>query len=159
MGLVRRLRAALGMGVVWGVAWIPLTLASVVILSLRAGQWPSWRLLAETTVAGALAGAASGLIFGGLLAVAERRRTVASLSSARFALWGALAAVAPPALFLLGAMARVRAPWVDVVPMLGRILGLTGVLGAVCAGGVLYVARRAPALPDEADEPRISGAR
>jgi hypothetical protein len=159
MGLVRKLRAMLGMGVVWGLAWVPLTLTSVVIVSLVAGQWPPWRLLAETTAAGALAGAASGLIFGGLLAVAERRRTVASLSSTRTALWGALAAVAPPALFALAVIARIQYPWVYVVPMFGRILGLTGILGAVCAGGVLYVARRAPALPDEADEPRRLGRR
>ena len=149
MSLVRRLGAVLKMGIVWGIAWIPLTFVSVTVLSLWSHRLPPLFLLRDATIAGGLIGAVSGMLFGGLLALGERQRTVASLSARRVALWGALAALIPPGLALAAITARVHEPWFFMMPMIARILGLTGVLGAACAGGVLYVARRAPALPGD----------
>jgi hypothetical protein len=36
-----------------------------------------------------------------------------------------------------------------VLPMVASVVGLNGVFGAVCAGTLLYLARRSPPLPGE----------
>jgi hypothetical protein len=151
VSIARKLRAMLGMGVVWGLAWIPLALGSVVLLGLRAGHWPTMSLLGEAALAGALAGGVSGVVFGGLVALTERRHTIASLSSRRLALLGVLAGVLPIGLLALQALLRVEDSWVFIAPLLGRVVALSSILGAACAGGVLYLARRAPSLPSDHD--------
>ena len=95
MSMLRKLRAIVSMGVVWGLAWIPLAIGSVTFLSVVGGRWPPLSLLTQAGLIGALTGGASGAIFGGLLAATEHRRTVASLSTRRVVLLGVLARIVP----------------------------------------------------------------
>ena len=90
MDILRKIRSIATMGVIWAVAWIPLALASVVGLSVWTGHSVPGRLLEDAALAGLLAGGASGLLFGTLLAATERQRTVGSLSTRRVVAAGVL---------------------------------------------------------------------
>jgi hypothetical protein len=148
--MFRKVRSIATMGVIWALAWVPIALASVVGLSLWGGDSVSAQLLEETALAGLLAGGASGLLFGTLLAVTERQGTVGSLSTRRVVAAGVLAGLLPAGVIALWAVLR-GPDVVDVLgPMLGRVVTLTSLLGAGSAAGLLWVARRAPALPEEA---------
>jgi hypothetical protein len=149
MSMLRKLRAIVSVGVVWGLAWIPLAIGSVTFLSVVGGRWPPLSLLTEAGLIGALTGGASGAIFGGLLAATERRRTVASLSTRRVVLLGVLAGIVPAGLMALGAALRVHDAGAVIGPLLARVVTVTSLLGAACAGGILAVVRRAAPLPGE----------
>jgi hypothetical protein len=82
-------------------------------------------------------------VFAVVLAAAERRRTIQSLSTARTAAWGALGAVALP--LILAAIDVARTP----VGLLGYswrfpllILAVSATLGAACAATTLALAQR-----------------
>jgi hypothetical protein len=139
------------MGVIWAIAWIPLSLVSIAVISWRFGAVPPLPILTGIVLTAITAGGASGLVFGGLLAVAERRRTFAALPRGRFALWGVVASLVPPLLTLLPFFLRaIRVGnFGNVLPMVASVVGLNGVFGAVCAGTLLYLARRSPPLPGE----------
>ena len=124
---LRRVRGAIGMGVLWGAAW-----------SL-AGGIPRWVLGINTdapfpVIFGVL-GFIAGVMFSVVLALAERRRTFDQMSMPRFAGWGAVGG-----LLLTAVFAEVASlGWGDVL-MVAPALA-TGC--AVCASGSLAVARRA----------------
>jgi hypothetical protein len=78
--------------------------------------------------------------------MAERRRTVDELSPWHAALWGALAGLALPVVWLF---ASAGAPW--TVSLVGRALillmaacGSYGAVGAALAAGTVWAARQAP---------------
>lgn len=144
---MRRLRASLGIALVWGLAWLPIGFA----VALYASASPSHpsnvvarpvslpAFVSAWTVWGVLSGAAFALILG----LTERRGTVDSLSIVRTVLWGAMGAVSLPLLLvasdLIGTPAGLRGySW--QFPLL--ILSVSAAMGACCAAATLALARR-----------------
>jgi hypothetical protein len=97
--LLRRLRGLVGTGLTWAVGWAAIAMAIGLVVgwldpdSIDPGEGP----LRIGSILG-LVGFVSGVGFGLVLAVAERRRQLADLSVIRAALWGALGAAALPLL-------------------------------------------------------------
>jgi len=125
--LLRRLRGALGIGVTWGVLWAGLGLVFWLLMrALRPGDIDPGEGLGRVLPILSLVGLLSGLGFAGILALAERRRTVGALSLGRVALWGLLGGVAIP--LLMGTD--------------GSMGWLTGPMGAGFAAASVALARR-----------------
>ena len=143
MNLIRILRGVLGTAAAWSLAWIPLTLATWSIAALF-GSGPPLESWGPMVAYAAFRGAMSGAAFATVLAIAGRRRTFESLRMRDMVRWGALGGIVAPAISL-GAMALTTAV---AIPPLSFGLGLSfaSILGAVSAGGTLWIARRAPAL-------------
>lgn len=126
--LLRRARGLFGIALTWGVVWGIAGAVAVGLLGLLrpADIDPGEGPLIAAAVLG-LAGAVSGTVFGALLSIGERRKTLLRLSLARVALWG-----------LLGAA---------VVPLLtgvdDRMVYITCPLGATLAVVSVALARRA----------------
>lgn len=124
---LRRVRGAIGMGLLWGAAW------AVV------GMVPRWLFgfnadVPFPIVFGVL-GFIAGVTFSGLLVVAEGRRTLDQMSLPRFAGWGALGG------FLLSALfTRVASLGLGDVLAIAPTFTLAS---ALCASGTLALARRA----------------
>ena len=125
--LLRRIRGLLGLGAFSGIVWggIGVTLGTVVLLVDPAvvdkGEGPLW-IAYYFARAGFVAGAGAAL----LLAVAERRRSLASLSTLRVALWGAVGGLA--------------LPWLAVAP--AAMWPVFVILGAGTSAVALRLARR-----------------
>jgi len=140
---LRRVRGAIGMGVTWAVAWS------------AAGAVPRWVFGVETDAPLPLIfgvfGLVAGLVFSGVLALTERRRTFDQMSLPRFAGWGAAGG-----LLLAVAWARaVSLGWGDVLALAPTL----AVASALCASGSLALARRAVRreLPDGGGDSAESG--
>lgn len=128
MSLRRRVRGLLGIAALWSVGFVLFWLALITVIgfldpdSIDPGEeGPRWIGLF------AALGAMGGAVFGGVLALSERRRSVLQLSLPRMALWGGIAGAAVPLL-------------------LGKPLGNLAVfapLGALLSSGSLLLARRA----------------
>jgi hypothetical protein len=124
---LRRIRGAIGMGVTWAAAWFV------------AGFVPRWVFgfdadLPFPVLFGAL-GFIAGVIFSGLLVLAEGRRRFDEMSLPRFGAWGAMGGLLLSALFVRGAALG----WGEVL----AISTTFAVASAACAAGSLAVARRA----------------
>lgn len=128
---LRRIRAAIGMGLVWGVAWA----AAGGVLARLPGfdsDLPLPLLFAQL-------GFVSGLIFAAILVGIEGRRGLERTSIPRFAAWGAASGLLLSGIFVVGAILRGVAPWGELL-----VFSLPlAMAGAVCAAGSLAVARRA----------------
>ena len=125
--ILRNLRGLLGIGLTWGIVWAALMIAVGMIIevvdpdSIDPGE--------EPIVLGAMVGLVgfiSGLVFSGLLSIAERRKTISDLSLSRVAMWGILVSAAFP--LLAGK---------DI-----RMMLFLGPLGAVSALTSVALARR-----------------
>jgi hypothetical protein len=127
----RRIRAAIGMGLTWGVAWFGagLLLARVPGLS---SDLPFALLFAPL-------GFVTGIIFFGILAGIEGRHRFDHLSLSRFAVWGAASGLLLSGIFVVGAALRGQALWGEFL-LFGPPLTIAS---AVCAVGSLALARRA----------------
>jgi hypothetical protein len=124
---LRRIRGAIGMGLIWGAAWgLAGTMLAVVTRFKADAPFP--------LIFGVL-GFLAGLIFSAILAVTEGRRSFDQMSLPRFAVWGATGG------FLLSAFFAKAASlgWGDVL----AIAPTFAVACAACASGSLAVARRA----------------
>lgn len=145
--MLRKLRAALVIAGIWAIVWMPMgfalalyagsrspqptdVIARPVSLPLFVSVWTMW-------------GGASGVLFALILGLAERRRTLASLSLVRTVVWGAIGCVTLPAALTI----------VDVLTTPAGLRGYTwrfplaalavsAALGAACAAATLAVARR-----------------
>ena len=160
MNLLRKVRGAIGTALTWALGWTPIgaAWAAYVWLSVRdalpPGAEPSlFRVLAVVVGAWALSGAASGAVFAGVLALAERRRRLEELPVSRVALWGALGGLAVPAAVFVA----LRVVYGVNAVYLSALLSSAAVslsLGAASAAGTLLLARRAPepALAAAADD-------
>ncbi|MBM4188550.1 MAG: hypothetical protein FJ206_14700 [Gemmatimonadetes bacterium] len=154
MAIWRKVRAVLAMGAVWALGWVPIGVVTNLVLSLANGWWPPVRLLVEVVRQGAISGALSGMLFGTLLALTEHRRTVAQLSARRVGALGVLSGIVPTGLIVLVIMRRF--PNDALVAQLAQVMAICGLIGAASAGTVLYLARRAPRLPDEPDRRELA---
>lgn len=124
---LRRIRGAIGMGLIWGVAW---SAAGIVVAA-------AFRFNADAPfpiVFGVL-GFAAGVVFSAVLALTEGRRRFDQFSVRRFAGWGAVGG-----LLLAGAFSRMASLGVGDALMLLPTFALAS---AVCASGSLAVARYA----------------
>ena len=123
----RRIRGAIGMGVVWGAAWSG---AGIVLAA-------AFRFQADAPfpILFGLLGFMAGIIFSALLAVTEGRRRFDQMSLRRFAGWGAAGGLLFSAVF-----AKIASlDWGDIL-MVAPTFALAC---AICASGSLAVARRA----------------
>ena len=131
---LQRIRGAIGMGVIWGVAWGAVGFVLAVVTGFKAdAPFP--------LIFGAL-GFIAGVIFSTVLALTEGRRRFDQLSLRRFAAWGAAGGLLLAAVFAKAASLE----WGDVL----AIVPTFALASAVCASGSLALARRAArlALPD-----------
>lgn len=140
---LRRLRGIGGIALTWSLIWAGLGAAIVIgRLVLYGSPFVVTRpaiLTTALTVAAVygIYGFEVGMLFGSVLALAERRRTIEQLNAWRIAGWGAVAGAAVPlattALVLLSGGGR----FADTVST--SIIAAS--LGAMCASGTLKIAR------------------
>ncbi len=144
---MRRLRAAVSIGLLWALGWLPIGAAVAWYAAARpphptdlifrpvdlAVFLPAW------TIWGGLSGGGFALVLGAV----ERRRGLAQLSLGRTAAWGALGSLSVPALLVALDVLRgaARSPLYDWRPALVALAVSAG-LGAACAAGTLLLARR-----------------
>jgi hypothetical protein len=130
---IRRLRGALGMGLLWALAW------GLVggLIELTWNLWPGFPLgpLMDMWIQGlAIPGFIGGGLFALILGVAEHHRRYEELSPSRFALWGAAAGM-----LLGGLVVLIAQPshWLHGAIMAGALT----VMSAATAGLSLPMAR------------------
>jgi hypothetical protein len=115
------------MGFAWAAVWFV------------AGSAPRWIFGIETDaplpLVFGLFGLIAGVVFSGVLALTERRRSFDQMSLARFAGWGAIGGLLLSAIFAAAASLG----WGDVLALAPTL----AVASAACASGTLAVARRA----------------
>jgi hypothetical protein len=148
MAIIRRLRGALGVGVVWGVAFS--TLATTLLLGgLAGGVIPSIvfgpRDVVSVAIRAFVVGGLAGMVFAAALASAERQRTLANLSIKRVALWGFLGAAGVPSILAVAMGAMGLLP----LGVLASSVAAFGAIGGALSIATVRIARRAPALPRE----------
>jgi hypothetical protein len=131
---LRRIRGAIGMGVIWGAVWSGAGLVLAAATRFQAD--------APFPLIFGVLGFMAGVIFSALLAVTQGRRRLDQMSLPRFAGWGAMGGLLLSALFARAA----SLDWGDVL----AIVPTFALACAVCASGSLAVARRAVTqeLPD-----------
>ena len=125
--LLRRIRGAVGMGLIWAGAWFSAGLALLLVVGPDAADVPF------PLGFGAL-GFLAGVTFSGVLVLFEGRRRFEQMSLPRFAAWGALG----------GALFAV--PFAAAAGLGGEVVVLGGVFaiaGAGSATGTLVLARMA----------------
>jgi hypothetical protein len=156
--LVRRARAALVIAVLWGLLWAVGGLAIGVLLGIQASPYPvlpdvgqwwfEWhRLVLTNAQLWAEGGALAGAVFAGAMTVAERGRTVRTLSHARAVGWGSIAGLVLLATGLAWLEVRRHAGATVILPGFPvRTLAVLLTLGAGCAWLTIALARRS-ALP------------
>jgi hypothetical protein len=140
MGLLRKLKALLGIGALWGTTWAAIGAGVGWVIGVLSPEvWLYANPIAEWALGIGLYGFVSGIGFGGLLSLREARKRVGEISLGRAARWGVLGAAAVPPLFgLLGTFPA----GTTLLDVLGAI-GVTGVLGGLFASSSIAIARRA----------------
>ena len=128
---VRRLRGAIGMGLIWGAAWFG---AGALLARV-----PGFSSDLPFALLFAPLGFVTGIIFSGILVVIEGGRQRDRISLARFAAWGAMSGVLLSGIFVVGAALRGAPLWGEFLTF-GPALAMAG---TVCAAGSLALARRA----------------
>jgi|SRR5690242_6694657 len=148
---MRRLRGLVVTGLIWGLLWLGPGLILGTYAALTAQSDMPIRPQTRVEILGiwcmewSLWGAASGVVFGLSLIVLQVGKVVTTLSTGRFLISGALGAAVPPAVFL--ALVWAREPFPDPMGPTAIVLAIAAALGALSAGVVLWLAKRAPAEP------------
>ena len=124
---LRRIRGAIGMGVIWGALWSGAGIELAVVTRFEAD--------APFPLIFGVLGFFAGVTFSAFLALSEGRRSFDQLSLPRFATWGATGGLLLSAVFAKAASLG----WGDVL----AIVPTFALASAVCASGSLAVARRA----------------
>jgi hypothetical protein len=150
MNLLRRVRGILGSAATWAAVFSCVEAALIGVYLLRPHPVLPKDFVIVALSQWAITGAMSGGVFATIIMVAERRRTLATLSTERFVAWGALAGGVAFAC-RLGLM-RFYSGATDVwAPALtSGIVG--GVLGCLISGVSLRFARCDVETPLPADE-------
>jgi hypothetical protein len=145
---VRRVRAAVGMGLTWAVGWALVGFGIEEIHNI----WPNplGGLVDIWPAALAFPAFFSGLTFSAVLGIAGRRRRFNEFSIPRFAAWGAagglVVGLIPTAMIAVG-LASLSNPPDNVWLITAMISGASASLSAVSAAGSLVLARKAEELP------------
>lgn len=150
-GWMRRIKAAIGMGLTWGVGWSLVgVLFGLVMWVIGLDPLGAGMMWWGAKVFGVL-GLFAGSIFSGVLGLAEGRRRFDQLSLPRFAAWGAVGGL------LLGGLASLTlfgGPGVQRVDAV--VTGVTTLLGSASAIGSLALARNAADDALSAADPEIT---
>jgi hypothetical protein len=143
-----RVRGAVGIAIVWAVAWLPLGVLLALYRYCCSGpmtfdapqpRFLLLRLILYATGLWLLGGALAGLLFAAVLAFAERGRTIADLRLGRTVLWGAFGAAILPTLVLTrAAVGQAYTGWWEGAAVL---IGMSAILGAGSAAATLALAR------------------
>ena len=146
---MRRLRAVVIIAILWGALWflvgIPIRALTEALLHADFEPPPPFFELPTVLMAW---GSVAGVAFAVFLFAAERRHTLQTLSWGRVVIWGALGALAfPIAIMVREGIWPGRADWLPMV----IISAISAILGAVCAGGTLALARRSVAVSSNSD--------
>ncbi len=128
---LRRIRAAIGMGLTWAFAWFGAGLALLLVAGFGAADVPF-------PIGFGLIGFLAGATFSGVLGAIEGRRRFDEMSLPRFAGWGALGGLLLAGVFI--GIAALTGGNASQVLVLGPVFALAG--GASAAGS-LALARRA----------------
>jgi hypothetical protein len=159
MDVIRRARAMLGTAALWGAAWSVPGLVWVGLAAYRDDGLP-FRLLSfvrDVLLNWTSVGLIGGSLFALTLSVAERRRSsLNALDMRRVVAWGAIGGAALP-LVVIPLVPIVAPEFARQLPAIhnlsaalrqGLLAGTVyGVLGGVCAGASLHLARRADRSP------------
>ena len=130
---VKRVRAAVVLGLVWAAVWAPVAVLVGLIIDPDGSMDEMWVAI------GAYPGFVGGVVFSIVLATAARRRTLAELSLPRVAMWGAAAGLLVGSLpFIFGTPAVGIPLWV----LGATVIGSMTLLSAASAAGSLALARR-----------------
>jgi hypothetical protein len=124
---LRRIRAAVGIGLTWAAAWFGAGMILLLIVGFGAADVPF-------PLGFGLLGFLAGVIFSGVLGIAERRRRLDQMSLPRFAIWGAVGGLLLSGPFVLTAGLGAE------LLVLGPVFALAG---AGSAAGTLALARQA----------------
>jgi len=146
--LFRKVRGLLGVGLTWGGLWSAIGAGvGLVIAVIAPDAWRPGNPVLDWAIGMGLYGTLSGVAFGGLLALLERRGDLFRISLRRATLWGIAGAAMVPPLFGALGMFQVGTTTADI---LAAIL-MTASLGGMLAPASIAVARRAElAAPEEA---------
>ena len=128
---VRKIRAAIGVGVAWGAAWFGAGMVLLLIVGPDAADVPFPLFFG-------LLGFLAGITFSGILGMVERRRRFDEMSLRRFAGWGAAGGLLLSG-FVVITVALLGDATLDML-VLGPVFALAG---AASAAGSLALARRA----------------
>lgn len=145
-GWLRRVRGAIGMGLMWGAAWLGAGLVMMVGALLLTGS--TGADVPYPLGFGAL-GFLAGTTFSSVLGLVEGRRRFDEMSLPRFTGWGAVGGFLLSTIFVVTVTLVDDPAFIANLPMLGTIFAGAG---AVCAGGALTLARRAERRMLEAGE-------
>jgi hypothetical protein len=152
--VLRRIRGLFVMAALWTVVWGVVGIVIGLIKWYRGdlidvGGIPAavaFSLILRFAALLGLFGAINGLLFATVLALAERRQSIATLSLARFALWGVIATLVVP-LLAAAILVVVFGPESFGIE-LTRLAAIAG-LGMACAAAILLIARRGKTTIDE----------
>lgn len=135
---LRRIRAAVVLGVAWAVVWAPVGVAIGMLVDPDGSMDEPWILI------GAYPGFIGGVVFSAVLAIAARRRTLGELSLPRVAAWGAAAGLLVGLVpFTVALSSGTLSAWM----LAGGAIGAFTLLGAGSAAGSLALARGGEARP------------
>lgn len=123
---LRRVRAAIGVGLTWAAAWFGVGMILLLIVGLHAADVPFPLFFG-------LLGFIAGATFSGILGLLAGRRTFDQMSLPRFAVGGALGGL------VLAGIVNVAAGPGPELTVIGPLFALAG---AVSAAGTLAIARR-----------------
>lgn len=133
---LRRIRGAIGMGLTWAAAWGGAGAIVVLGFLLRTGSRPD----APFPIMFGAAGFVAGVLFSGVLGLAEGRRRFDQMSLPRFAAWGAAAGFLLSAAFVLAVSLAGDLTFLWNLVVVGPVFA---VAAAGSAAGSLALARRA----------------
>jgi hypothetical protein len=145
---VRRIRAAVGLGLTWGAAWFGAGLILLLVVGVGAADVPFPLFFG-------LLGFLAGVTFSGVLGVFEGRRGLHQMSLPRFAGWGAVGGLVFSGIFVVVVALGGETLWGEIL-VLGPVFTLAG---AASAAGSLALARMAERreLPDPSADPAGAG--
>lgn len=139
---LRRIRAAVGVGLTWAAAWFGAGLMLLLVVGVGAADVPFPLFFG-------FLGFLAGATFSAVVGILGRRRRFDQMSLPRFAAWGAVGG-----LLLSGAVMLAAGPGGEVL-VLGPVFALAG---AISAAGTLALARRATPVAGAAEPaPELEG--
>ncbi len=139
---LKRIRGALGMGLIWAIVWAPIGILIGMIVDPDNSMDEMWVAI------GAYPGFLGGVVFATVIGIAARRQRLDELSIPGFAAWGAIAGLIVGSIpFVIGDSSTEMPTWLFA----SIVIGVITLMSAASAAGSLAIARMA-------DEPEVLGA-
>ena len=152
MRILRIIRGIATTALTWATVWVPVSFIAIGVASLFRTGPALGMSVTRFMIVQATLGAITGAVFATSVAIAGRRRTLNTLSMPVVAACGAGVATLVPVLVRIGLAGSLETPVTAIV----STLLTSGVVGATCATLTLALARRAPALMDGDDSPKLA---